>query len=116
MNQFISLFFTKPVHKTFAFNTKVFTNEREPTQDLVYSALSLIDGFLHLQFSITHIFSMPLFLFLSFRLEFLYLVIAFRDFSLKSFVLLLQFADLVIAKKRIKPFEGDIGSLGGSVL
>ena len=58
---------------------------------------------------------MPIFLFLSFRLEFLYLVITFRDLSLKSLVLLLQFADLVIAKKRIKPFKGNIGSLGAGV-
>ena len=35
MNQFICLFCTKPMHKTFAFNSKIFTNKREPTEDLV---------------------------------------------------------------------------------
>ena len=31
MNQFIGLFFTKPVHKTFSLNTKVIANNRKPT-------------------------------------------------------------------------------------
>ena len=116
MNQFISLLFTKPVHETFAFNTKIFTNKRKPTENLVYGTLFFIDDFLQLQFCITNIFSMPLFLFLSFRLESLYLVVTISDFSLKPLVLRLQFADLVTAKKRIKPFKGDIGSLGSSIL
>lgn len=48
MNQFISLFFTKPMHETFAFNSKIFTNKREPTEDFVYGTLFLVDDFLQL--------------------------------------------------------------------